>query len=120
MLVTAWSGSAGDRVEMTDIPTSVMEEVLSYMYTGTVANIENNAYQLLPAAEKYVLVGLQGMCEETLAKALTNSSVVDVLIHADAHNAVDLKKACMDFILSNIASVKQSEGWGKLKEEKVH
>ena len=67
-----------------------------------------------------MLVGLQGMCKETLAKALTNSSVVDVLIHADAHNAVDLKKVCMDFILSNIASVKQSEGWGKLKEEKVH
>ena len=51
------------------------------------------------------------MYEEILAKSLTVSSAVDVLIHADAHNTVDLKKACMEFILSNIAPVKQSEGW---------
>ena len=42
------------------------------------------------------------------------------MIHADAHNAFDLKKACMDFILSNTASVKQSEGWDTLKEEETY
>ena len=60
------------------------------------------------------------MCKEILAKSLTVSSVVDELIHADAHNTVDLKKACMEFILSNIAPVKQSEGWSKLKKEAMH
>ena len=105
---------------MTDVSASVMEAILSYMYTGTVANIEKIAYQLLPTAQEYGLVNLQRICEETLAKALTNNSAVDVLIHADTHNAFDLKKECMDFIFSNITSVKQSEGWDKLKEEAMH
>ena len=115
-----WSGSADDKVEMTDISASVMEAILSYMYTGTVTDIDKIAYKLLPAAEEYALVGLRGMCEETLAKSLTISSAIDVLIHADAHNTINLKKACMGFILSNIASVKQSKGWSKLKKEVVH
>ena len=115
-----WSGSAGDKVEMTDISASIMEAILSYMYTGTVTDIDKIAYQLLPVAEEYALVSLRGICEETLAKSLTISSAIDVLIHADAHNIVDLKKACMDFILSNIAPVKQSEGWSKLKKDAMH
>jgi hypothetical protein len=32
----------------------------------------------------------------------------------------NIKKKCMDFILSNIVSVKQSEGWSKLKKEAMH
>ena len=115
-----WSGSAGDKVEMTDISASIMEAILSYMYTGTVTDIDKIAYKLLPVAEEYALVGLRGMCEETLAKSLTISSAVDVLIHTDAHNTINLKKACMEFILLNIASVKQSEGWSKLKKEAMH
>ena len=115
-----WSDSAGDKVEMTDISASIMGAILSYMYTGTVTDIDKIAYKLLPVAEEYALVGLRGMCEETLAKSLTISSAIDVLIHADAHNTVDLKKACMEFILSNIAPVKQSEGWSKLKKEAMH
>ena len=47
---------AGDGVEMTDVPAVVMEAILSYMYTGRVANIGKIAYQLLPAAEEYGLV----------------------------------------------------------------
>ena len=73
-------GTTGDRVEMTDVSASVMEAILSYMYTGTVANIEKVAYQLLPAAEEYGLVELQRMCEETLAKSLTSNSAVDIII----------------------------------------
>ena len=115
-------GTTGDRVKMIDVSASIMEAILSYMYTGTVTNIEESAYQLLPAAEEllYGSVNLGRMSEETLTKALTNNSAVDVFIHADAHNALDLKKECMDFIFSNITSVKQSEEWDKLREEEMH
>ncbi len=115
-----WMDSNGDRVKMTDVSAPVMEAILLYMYTGKVADIEKIAYQLLPVAEEYGLVGLRRMSEEALAKSLTNDSAIDVFIHADAHNALDLKKAAMDFILSNTASVKQSEWWGKLKEDEMY
>ena len=111
---------AGDRVEMTDVPAVVMEAILSYMYTGNVADIGKIAYQLLPVSEEYGLIGLRKMCEKALIKSLTTTNAIDMLIHAAAHNAPDLKKASMDFIVSNTAAVKQSEGWSKLKQTQIH
>ena len=117
-----WTSSLGlgDRVELTDIPAVVMEAVLSYMYTGKVKDIEKIAYKLLPVAKKYGLVGLRKMCEEALARSLKSSTAIITLMYASVHNASDLKKACMEFIVSNIASVKQSEWWSKLKEEQLY
>ena len=58
------------------------------------------------------------MCEEALARSLKSSTAIITLVYASACNAADLKKASMEFIASNIASVKQSEWWGKLKEKR--
>ena len=107
------------RVELTDVPGTVMEVMLSYMYTGEVAAIEEVATSVLPLAEEYGLEGLKKMCEQSLAKSLTSDNAVDLLITANAHNALDLKKVCMDYISSNVVSVRKSEGWRKLKEDKM-
>ena len=109
-----------DRVELTDIPAVVMEAILSYMYTGKVENIEKIAYKLLPVAEEYGLIDLRKMCEEVLTRSLTCDTAVSMLMYASTHNASDLKKSCMEFIASNIASVKQNEWWGKLKENQMY
>ena len=111
---------AGDRVEMTDVPAVVMEAILSYMYTGNVADIGKIGYQLLPVSEEYGLIGLRKMCEKALIKSLMSTNAIDMLIHAAAHNAPDLKKGSMDFIVSHTAAVRQSEGWGKLKQTQIH
>ena len=113
-------GYSDDRVEMTDVPASVMEAILSYMYTGKVANIEKIANNLLPAADEYGLIGLRKMCEEELCKSLTSGTAIPLLIHAVTHSAPDLKKACIEFITLNTASVRQSEWWGKLKEAQMY
>ena len=113
-------GTNGDRVEMTDVPVVIMEAILSYVYTGKVADIEKIAEQLLPPAEEYGLVGLQKMCEEHLIQSLTTKTVINTLIHASAHNAPYLKKACIEFVVHNTAAVRQSEGWDKLKKDQTH
>ena len=109
-----------DRVEMTDIPAVIMEAILSYMYTGKVEDIEKIAYKLLPVAEEYCLIDLRKMCEEVLTRSLTCDTAVSMLMYASAHNASDLKNSCMELIASNIASVKQNEWWGKLKEKQMY
>ena len=113
-------GYSDDRVEMTDVPASVMEAILSYMYTGKVTDIGKIAFKLLPVADEYGLVGLRKMCEGALVRLLTSNTVIIILICAATHNAPDLKKACMEFISSNTVSVRQSEWWGKLKETQIY
>jgi hypothetical protein len=115
-------GSRGgdDRVSLTDVPAVIMEAMLAFMYIGKIEDIGNIAQQLLPAAEEYGLVGLRQLCEEELIQSLTSKTVVNMLIHAADHNAPDLKKACTEFIVHNTAAVRQSEGWGKLREDQTH
>jgi hypothetical protein len=110
------------RVEMTDVPEVVMDTVLSYLYTGKATDIRKIAFQVLPIAEEYGIEGLQKMCEEALAETVTDKNVVDILIHAETYNALDLKKACMNYIVSNTQTVRNSEGWSKLKskETEIH
>jgi hypothetical protein len=43
-----------------------------------------------------------------------------MLIHAADHNAPDLKKACIEFVVHNTIAVRPSEGWGKLREDQIH
>ena len=113
-------GTSDERVEMTDIPVVAMDAILSYVYTGKVADIEKIAYQLLPVAEEYGIAGLQKICEEELINSLTTNTVINTLIHATTHNAPNLKKASIEFIVSNTAAVRKSEGWGKLKKDQTH
>ena len=108
-------GSSDDRVEMTDVPSFAMEAILSYMYTGMVVDIKKVAMHILSATEEYGLVGLRKLCEQALAKTVTIENAVDILIHADASNAQDLKKVCIDYIATNVAYIRQSDGWQKLK-----
>ena len=115
------------RVEMPDVPDIVMDTILSYLYTGKATNskniiIRNIAFQVLPTAEEYGIEGLQKMCEEALAETVTDENVVDILVHAETYNAWDLRKACMNYIVSNTQTVRKSEGWSKLKskETEIH
>ena len=105
---------------MADVSAAIMEAMLAYMYTGEVADIGKTAYQLLHPAEEYGLVGLRKMCEGELIQSLTIKTVINTLIYAADHNATDLKKACMEFVLYNTSTVRQSEGWGKLKKDQTH
>ena len=116
-----WSGqeSSESRVEMIDVPEVVMDTVLSYLYTGKVTNIKKIAFEVLPTAEEYGLEGLQKLCEEALAETVTDKNVVDILIHAETYNAQDLRKVCMNYIISNTQRVRESEGWNKLKSKET-
>ena len=116
----AKGSSGGEKVKLTDVPAVIMEAMLAYMYTGMVEDIGSVAHQLLSAAEEYGLVGLRQLCEEELIQSLTSKTVVNMLIHAVDHNAPDLKKACIEFIVHNTAAVRRSDGWGKLRVDQNH
>ena len=114
-----WTEHGGNRIEMRDVSAVTMDTILTYMYTGKVADIDKAAHELLPRADEYQLDGLKTLCEEALCKSLTAQSVIDVLMMADTHNAPNLKQSCLTFIAKNISDVKKSPAWteGKLKSE---
>jgi speckle-type POZ protein len=86
------------RVEIEDIESDIMLEILRFIYTGKAQNMEKLADALLSAADKYCLERLKVQCEETLCTTIDRDNVADTLILADLHSATQLRQQAIEFI----------------------
>ncbi|KAL5510523.1 hypothetical protein EMCRGX_G006083 [Ephydatia muelleri] len=68
--VTWIRSSLGTRLDQ-----EVMQEMLTYIYTGKAPNLKKMADSLLSAADKYALDRLKVMCEEALCANLNIENV---------------------------------------------
>ncbi len=103
----------GDKtIDMSDLKQETVKAIIDHMYTGEVANIDEQASDILAAAEKYQLFCLKNLCEKALVRKLTDSNVAHLLKLASTHNALHLKQKVMDFAYSNpLMKMKMFEAW---------
>ena len=87
-----------NRVKIEDVELPVLQEMLTFMYTGKSPNLKSMTSELLFAADKYQLDRLKLMCEEELCSKLNVTNASQTLELADRHNATQLKEFCRDFI----------------------
>ena len=106
-----------NRVEITDFDPKVVQELLTYIYTGEAPNLKKMPQELLKIAEKYELQRLKFICGSELNKCLREANAIDTLILADTQNQERLKKSCIDFIVNHLADVAKTPGWDALKTE---
>lgn len=109
-----------NRVEITDMDHEVLREMLHYIYTGKVSNIENMPEDLLAAADKYALDRLKVMCEEHICSNLSVGTAAEVLILADMHSADQLKAHVIDFINMHATDVMDTAGWRTMIQTHPH
>lgn len=81
-------------IEIADIDTVAMEEVLKFVYTGAVAwdALPRLAEALLYASSKYKLLHLKNQCEGALSEGLSAENIYRRLLIADVNEAMTLKK----------------------------
>ena len=110
-----------NRVEITDIELPVVQEMLTFIYTGNSPNLnlKNMASKLLFAADKYQLDRLKLMCEEALSCKLNLGNVSQMLELAEMHSATQLKAVCRDFFFHSY-SVAASNKHPREKCERMH
>ncbi|XP_065209094.1 speckle-type POZ protein B-like [Planococcus citri] len=114
--------SQNNRIVIPDIEQEPFEEMLHYIYTGKTKNLDESAFELLPAADKYDLKDLKAMCEEMLYRKLSTDNAAKILMLADMHHANELKTLTLRFIRDNYASCedfKNSEIWTELTTSHV-
>ncbi len=100
-----------NQIELKDVEYEILEELINFIYTGQVTKLDQLADSLLPVADKYAIVSLVKLCEESLSFNLTVDNVVHRLVLSYLHNAVTLKRAAMGFIERNICTVRKTDGW---------
>lgn len=92
-------------VEIADIKYDVLVEMVRFVYSGKVNNIDTIACELAAAADKYAIHGLKAMCEETMCKNLSVDNVVEYLDFADKYRMDKLKKKSIEFSVAHANDV---------------
>ena len=89
------------KVDIVDLDGDTVHDMIVYIYSGKVTDMEDKATGLLSAAEKYDLKELKTMCETALCDTITQDNVLDLLVLADLHGACTLRSLALKFIVDN-------------------
>lgn len=72
-----------NRVELVDVDYEVLEELLRFIYSGKIKNIETKAYDLLAVVDMYAVGGLKNICKKYLSRNLSKDNVINALSFDD-------------------------------------
>lgn len=97
-----------DVVEIKEDDCEAFVELLHFIYTGKVNNLDKFAYNLFRLSDKYDLRDLKRICERSLSSTLKFDNAIDFLILAELHGAQKLKRSAVNFIVSNISTLKDT------------
>ena len=98
---------------------AVMEEVLEYLYTGHGDVNEQNAYDLMVAADYFLIPSLKVLSGKVLRPSLSPSSCIMVYYSAIKYRCEKLQKAARGFIHSNFVAVAETEEFLNLSSKQV-
>jgi speckle-type POZ protein len=98
-------------LELPGLSDEILQELLRYIYTDHVNNLDSTASTLLPVGESYHLPGLKLLCEKTLVETITPESVASLLLLADQFGCDALKRAALAYCEENATSIKKSLAW---------
>jgi len=104
------------KVDIVDLEGETVHDMIVYIYSGKVGELEGKATGLLSAAEKYDLRELKQMCETSLCENINTENVLDLLVLADLHGAATVRSLALKFIVDNGREIVAQTGWrDKLK-----
>ena len=117
MFESKMSENVENLIRIEDFTQEVIEELLTFIYSGKVMNLSKVAKELLSAADKYQLPELIQLCEHYLMSDLTFDTAPEILVLSHLHKAVKLKAVVIDYIISNRKEVMKSQNWDLIRNE---
>jgi len=99
------------RVEINDFDQDVVYEMLLYIYSGQVNDLEGKAASLIAAADKYDLMELKQMCEVSLCENLSVVNVCESLIVSKLHTCSVLQSNALKYMKDNCNQIMAQAGW---------
>jgi len=100
-----------DEIEIKDCDFDLFKMMIKFLYTDIPPDeIDGIATELLPVADKFLVMNLKYHCEESLRKSLKEENVKEVLLLAYKYNCATLKKCCF-----NKLTLSMCNDWSELK-----
>ena len=104
------------KVDIEDIDSEVVRELLHFIYTGSVNEnvLKEKARELLAAADMYQLDVLKNICEDHLCSNIQINNAVENLVFGDLHQASKLRSRALKVIAGNLVEVVKTEEYQNL------
>lgn len=100
-----------NRVEIEDLDVNIVKDMIDYIYSGQVIELESKASGLITAAEKYDLQELKRMCVTSLCNGIRYDNVLDMLVLVETYDLPELRKSALEFTALNKKDVINQEDW---------
>lgn len=100
--------------DIDDIEPQVFAEVLRYIYTNQVENLNELARKILVVSDNYKLHELKAKCEASLIADINLENCAHLLILSDRYSADNLKNRILDFIRLHYAKVMVKSAWKRM------
>lgn len=98
-------------IHLPDQSFDAMREMLLFIYTGDVPNLDKVAEDLYVAADKYSMGELKTLCGDYLGANLTVERAADAFVLSNMYSDVDLCKSVARFIADHLVAVQRTSGW---------
>ncbi|XP_076804879.1 kelch-like protein 21 [Clavelina lepadiformis] len=98
-----------DNVTIFDVAPHIMESLIDFCYTGTIFIFEDNAVDLLKAADIFQFPSVREACCGFLASQLHPSNCLDIIDFAEDMVCPDLAKKALNYTVSNIVALADHE-----------
>ncbi|KFM68823.1 Speckle-type POZ protein B, partial [Stegodyphus mimosarum] len=120
MFETEMVESEEDVVEIVDIDSDIIEEMLLYVYSGCLEKpLEETADRLYAAADKYDISPLKKKCASFLKSHLCVANACRNLQLANFHSDNDLYESVLEFICSHVEDVFSTDDWKKFVKDNL-
>nr|XP_015922598.2 speckle-type POZ protein B-like [Parasteatoda tepidariorum] len=109
------SEAVKNEIEVKDIRASIMKELLTFLYAGTIENHDfDDACDLYYAADKYEVLSLRNACAKDLLHHLQVNNACQLLILATNHGDESLKEKILEYIMTNVKEIMATKSFEEL------
>ena len=105
-------------ITVQDISLPTFKKLLEFIYSDQLNELESadQAINVLVAANKYGLDRLKRLCEKYLVALIDLENVIEMLYLSDMHQAVELKRMCLNFTIQYFDIVTKRPEFKKLSK----
>ncbi|PIO24981.1 hypothetical protein AB205_0135970, partial [Aquarana catesbeiana] len=104
---------------LSDVPSSVLQTVLHYIYTGEVHLTLDNVEKLFITSSRLQITAMQDLCSRYLAKRIDNGNCLRMYSLAHSHNHKILLEAAKNHFGQNLSSISGKEVFFGLEMEEL-
>ena len=106
-------------VRFEEISAAVMEDVLDFIYTGSVEVTQENTKDLIAAANYLLIPGMKKLSGRFLERQMANSNCISIFYFAEMYQCDELITNTRKFIHANFTSVAKMAEFLNLEAEEV-